>query len=267
MNFSTWRAIATATLCLGAIVAGGSKTPSCVPVAPVEPVCAQATDCDGLPHADCTGGWSCAEGACVWACGGGGCADDGMCKQGSTWNPETCTCVATNPCAYVKIKCPIGQGPTPKDGQCVCAPKGCYSDQDCDAGTHCNAPEACLPPPGCDKGEACPAVCYGVCLVNEAPKVQCGGPDPAFPTFSKACGADGDCAFGKHQINCCGTQIAVGLAKSDLDAFQQAEAICEPQYPQCGCATFPTKAEDGGSEIDGEIQVGCLAGACMTFVN
>jgi hypothetical protein len=93
--------------------------------------------------------------------------------------------------------------------------------------------------------------------------VQCTGTTPSFPTFLKECGGDGDCTFGKHQINCCGTKVAIGMTASAKPAFDEAEKTCEGQYPGCGCAEFPTTAEDGKT---GDIAVHCDAGKCMTFV-
>jgi hypothetical protein len=89
-----------------------------------------------------------------------------------------------------------------------------------------------------------------------------------FPTFSKTCAAAGDCAIGLHQINCCGTLTAIGLAASQQAAFAAAEATCEGQYPGCGCAGQATTAEDGKTADLGnsQIQVACTAGACSTYI-
>ena len=101
-----------------------------------------------------------------------------------------------------------------------------------------------------------------------APTVKCGGDAPAFPTFSKTCAKATDCFPAFHQVNCCGTRVAVGLATADKAAFDAAEATCEAQYPKCKCATQPTLAEDGFLAMDGEGTVGvrCDEGLCSTFV-
>lgn len=97
--------------------------------------------------------------------------------------------------------------------------------------------------------------------------VQCAGENPYFPTFGKTCTSQDQCAVAIHQINCCGTRAAIGILAADSAAFAAAEATCEAQYPQCGCAQFPTKAEDGDTTTDESlIQVDCLAGSCSTFV-
>ncbi|MBM4342155.1 MAG: hypothetical protein FJ100_02125 [Deltaproteobacteria bacterium] len=98
------------------------------------------------------------------------------------------------------------------------------------------------------------------------PKVQCTGAEFAFPTFSKACGADSDCFVAQHQVNCCGSLIALGLATTDKAAFEAAEKICGDQYPPCGCAGQPTLAEDGYSAGVNPIAVKCASGKCMTYV-
>jgi hypothetical protein len=102
-----------------------------------------------------------------------------------------------------------------------------------------------------------------------APAVDCStSGENYFPSFSKACAVPADCAIGFHQINCCGTQQAIGIAASEQAAFAAAEATCASQYPGCGCAGGPTTAEDGKAADMGnaQIQVACTGGACTTFV-
>ena len=97
-------------------------------------------------------------------------------------------------------------------------------------------------------------------------QVACESGGTTFPFLEKGCVAATDCFVAEHMHNCCGTQIAVGLNKSAQAAFTQAEAACSMAYPGCGCAQFPTTAEDGRSETDGTIQVRCDSGLCTTFV-
>ncbi len=100
-----------------------------------------------------------------------------------------------------------------------------------------------------------------------APEVKCAVSPPVFPTFDRTCSGASDCVVAFHQINCCGTRRAMGIAKGELAAFGQAEAVCESQYPGCGCAQQPTAADDGNSTFDeSSIQVTCLMGNCSTFV-
>jgi hypothetical protein len=97
-------------------------------------------------------------------------------------------------------------------------------------------------------------------------EVQCTGEKPVFPAFDKTCAAAADCALVFHQINCCGTRVALGISSAESAAFGAAEATCEAQYPGCGCAQQPTVAEDGKSADESLIQVDCLSGSCGSFV-
>lgn len=106
----------------------------------------------------------------------------------------------------------------------------------------------------------------GTCKTSVTAKIACMGEPTVFPTFAKACSADGECAIAAHQINCCGTKAAIGIQAATSADFAAAEQACEAQYPKCKCAAAPTKAEDGKSEQDGAIKVHCAAGQCATFV-
>ena len=97
--------------------------------------------------------------------------------------------------------------------------------------------------------------------------VECAGGAPAFPTFDKTCAAAGDCLLAFHQLNCCGTREAIGIAKAEKAAFDAAEATCESQYPACGCAQSPTMTEEGSTSVDeAKIEVQCTGGSCMSYV-
>ncbi|MFO0588445.1 MAG: hypothetical protein U0441_12925 [Polyangiaceae bacterium] len=97
--------------------------------------------------------------------------------------------------------------------------------------------------------------------------VECTGTTPSFPEFDRACAAATDCVIGFHQINCCGTRTAMGIASTAQSDFAAAEATCESQYPGCGCAQGPTMTDEGSTAIDeAMIQVQCSGGMCMTYV-
>jgi len=97
--------------------------------------------------------------------------------------------------------------------------------------------------------------------------VQCTGDSPMFPAFDKACTEPGECAIGLHQVDCCGNRVAVGLAATAKAAFDAAEAVCEEQYPKCGCPQGPVVAEDGSQAFDpADVAVTCVFGACQTQV-
>jgi hypothetical protein len=105
-------------------------------------------------------------------------------------------------------------------------------------------------------------------VAGDAGAVQCWGANPTFPGFDKACDGAYQCGVGLHQTDCCGNRVALGLVASQMDAFDDAEAICDAQYPDCECAQGPIAADDGGSTYDpAEIKVACVDGECRTFVN
>lgn len=106
-----------------------------------------------------------------------------------------------------------------------------------------------------------------VAPADAGPAVMCSGKDWYFPKFSKTCASDDDCVIANHMVNCCGSLIALGIAKTDKAAFDAAEKICDNQYPGCGCASQGTQAEDGFTSLMGDpIAVKCNAGTCGTYV-
>lgn len=96
--------------------------------------------------------------------------------------------------------------------------------------------------------------------------VMCTADTPVFPSFDRRCATAADCAFDKHQIDCCGSKTAVGFNKAEAARFLAAETTCRSQYPRCRCAERPTTAEDGRSELDGAIAVDCAAGQCRSVI-
>ncbi len=88
------------------------------------------------------------------------------------------------------------------------------------------------------------------------------------PSFSKACVKATDCAVVMHQIDCCGTSIALGVAAGEKTRFVAEEKTCAATYPMCGCATQTTKTEDGSSlDMGGDpAAVDCVGGVCTTYV-
>lgn len=159
--------------------------------------------------------------------GGTGGSDTGLCKG----QPSPVSCTANS--------CPSGYVCVEDADPNTCHPSNCS----CDA-----------------EGWMCTADCgmNGSTCVPEGTDA-CG--DAA--ATSKTCTVDTDCAIGVHQINCCGTSVALGIAASQASAFAADEAACAASYPACGCAAQQTKAEDGNS---GDIQVKCDAGQCKTYV-
>jgi hypothetical protein len=88
-----------------------------------------------------------------------------------------------------------------------------------------------------------------------------------FPAFSRSCQDATECAIANHQIDCCGSTIATGIAATDLAAFEQSESACATLFPACGCASQPPVLDDGTMASNlGTIDVGCSnEGTCVTF--
>ena len=108
-----------------------------------------------------------------------------------------------------------------------------------------------------------------ICTTDDViPGPSCGAGNPTFfPTFSKTCGADSECAVAFHQINCCGTKVAWGLLACEMAPFSTAETQCEGQYPGCGCAEFQTMAEDGYSSFTAtDFAAKCVFGTCRSTI-
>ena len=96
--------------------------------------------------------------------------------------------------------------------------------------------------------------------------VMCTASPPAFPSFDRGCTVAADCAIVMHQTTCCGDERVMGIAASESTRFASAEAICESQYPGCGCAAGPPIADDGSmpSGLHTTAVVLCLGGECTT---
>jgi hypothetical protein len=137
-----------------------------------------------------------------------------------------------------------------------------------DAGTDAlaDSADAAAPDAGTDVAADSGADVQAGDAADAGPVVLCTGTTPTFPTFDKSCKTSTECAIASHQINCCGTHVATGIAAGEKAAFDQAELTCESQFPDCDCAQFPTTADDGKSELDGTIVVKCVAGTCKTSV-
>jgi hypothetical protein len=79
-----------------------------------------------------------------------------------------------------------------------------------------------------------------------------------FPTFDKGCTDTPNCVIGLHQIDCCGTLVAIGFNHAFRDAFDQAEAAWRQACPAlCGCVAGPTRAEDGKVGSSQNVRVQC----------
>lgn len=102
--------------------------------------------------------------------------------------------------------------------------------------------------------------------------MACGGapavPDAGcLPPPDRSCAAASDCALLNHQIDCCGSEIALGIASSARPAAEQAEGVCAAQWPKCKCLARETVADDGKGIGDASgLELRCTAGRCESFV-
>jgi hypothetical protein len=117
--------------------------------------------------------------------------------------------------------------------------------------------------------QATEAHCKGGYCVPEGgtlDAIACATDDTGFPAVDKACQVDSDCALVFHQKNCCGTELAWGIAKGAVQDFSIAESICKEQLFPCRCPQEMTQAEDGetGSTAE-DFGVKCDAGTCKSF--
>lgn len=84
-----------------------------------------------------------------------------------------------------------------------------------------------------------------------------------WPDLSRTCKVAADCAVVEHQIDCCGTRQALGVAASERDRALAAEAAWAPKCPACDCVARPT-ADDAG--VTGKsFGVRCAAGVCTSY--
>jgi hypothetical protein len=98
------------------------------------------------------------------------------------------------------------------------------------------------------------------------PNVDCTQNPPVFPSFDRSCTVAADCAIGMVQIDCCGSQIVTGINETEAQRFADAAALCNSQFPLCGCPTQSTRADDGTREgaFSGPAIVQCVSNACQT---
>jgi hypothetical protein len=124
-------------------------------------------------------------------------------------------------------------------------------------------------PPSCGR-----LVCADASVIDmprpptDTPSISCGaGGSTSFPSFDNTCVSDGECIAVVHQTDCCGNMRALGIQRSQREAFNAAEAVCRPMYPRCGCPTRGIEADDMRftfSEMN--LAARCTGGRCVTSV-
>jgi hypothetical protein len=99
---------------------------------------------------------------------------------------------------------------------------------------------------------------------SQSTDVQCSAKPAVFPTFDRTCSSKADCTFAVHQVDCCGSAIAIGIATRVKADFDAAERTCRSQYKLCACAAQET-TEDAKQVSPGrEVAVDCVAGSCRS---
>jgi len=86
----------------------------------------------------------------------------------------------------------------------------------------------------------------------------------SFPAFPKGCGSTANCIIKLHQIDCCGTMMALGINHGEFAAFDAAETAWETACPKCKCPVGLTQAEDGKAGATVDVKVSCDNGTCKT---
>ena len=85
--------------------------------------------------------------------------------------------------------------------------------------------------------------------------------------FLRVCATEFNCALLNHQVDCCGSEVVIGVSSISLTAAQNLERSCVAQGPLCRCAAKETLAEDGKTFPDGAaLKLRCKAGRCESFV-
>ena len=95
--------------------------------------------------------------------------------------------------------------------------------------------------------------------------ISCSGALRAFPEFGRACNSVADCVLVAHTTSCCGALLVMAIASSEQAEFARDEAICDAQYPLCGCAANTVDVEDGTRVLwpwQTEVRAACDGGAC-----
>lgn len=221
------------------------------------PTTTTPTGCDLPPPSDeeCTCAPGCGEFQCVddaWSCECVSCGGTPAETDPATTEPEPTTTTGAVPCS----------DPAPPFDECLCAPS-CGEWVCVGESWSCECFEC-----GVTTFETDPGPSTGEPETTGGPAVDCTADPQVFPPLHNgACASDDECTVVLHQVDCCGTDEAWGIAVADQAAFAEAEAACETQFPLCDCAPMPTKADDGqvGEQL-GDFAAVCVANACQSIV-
>jgi hypothetical protein len=96
---------------------------------------------------------------------------------------------------------------------------------------------------------------------------SCSGSSTIFNDVTKGCTVSAGCIVVEHQVDCCGSIVAVGINHASKDAFDADEKMWRASCPGCGCPARPTTAEDGKQVVDpGVVSATCTMGVCRSYV-
>ncbi|MDH5490347.1 MAG: hypothetical protein OEY14_00080 [Myxococcales bacterium] len=208
--------------------------------------------------------------------GDGGPIDAGCASMGCAPPPEGCWVLETTPCECGEYVC--------EDAGLVCDPcpapgPGCHYESvdacgcgflvcDSDGGTSCPAPCPLPPPPeGCEYVSGASSACCDF-------ELRCGAVDCsssgaggwASPALDKSCTLASECVIVYHQLDCCGSELALGINAAAQPRAEILEAECRAMYPGCGCAAGPITAEDGNTGLPGDFAPSCEGGQCRSVL-
>jgi Cys-rich repeat protein len=214
------------------IILAGNTASNCGETEPEEAVCASASDCEGLPHLECVGGWTCADKQCLWVCDQveTSCMTTGDCPEGQHCTTEDGACLKD-------VVCKAGEDGAEKCfAAClgVCEeneepPEFCTSDEDCADGFVCQFSKDVVLPCTEDSGDGFAAQkCLG------QPAGTCVPEDPVTECTSDADCAPGEyCEFSLWMDPCGGKQPEYEGAGDAAPCFQSG--ICQPKPDPAEC--------------------------------
>jgi hypothetical protein len=123
----------------------------------------------------------------------------------------------------------------------------------------------------------CATIGCSASIENSGSSGDSGAPDGLFSgcnfvaALDQGCMMDSDCAVGIHQIDCCGSTIAIGFNHAERARFDTSEPTCVATLPACGCDPNATLTDSGEfAAIPAEVLVACVTAGptrrCKTYV-
>jgi hypothetical protein len=80
--------------------------------------------------------------------------------------------------------------------------------------------------------------------------------------YDKACRTDDECTVVILVRDCCGSQAALGVPRSQRDRVERWSRRCSGR--RCGCAASDTQT-DTATVLAGSIEVRCIGGQCLSY--